>query len=136
MGHLATLLFLAFAVLAQGSTNEIVLTNDDGWAVAMIRAQNDALRTAGYDVGWPPDHGTGPIDIPYRQVVLSCPAENKSGTGSSSAPPTVLTIPCEYDTCPVGSPAEGFNSSDRGCLSVNIMHTTTDLFFRQPESTT
>lgn len=30
---------------------KIVLTNDDGWAVAQIRAQNDALKAAGYDVG-------------------------------------------------------------------------------------
>lgn len=29
---------------------KIVLTNDDGWAVAQIRAQNDALIAAGYDV--------------------------------------------------------------------------------------
>lgn len=49
---------------------------------------------------------------PYGKVVLSAPAENESGTGSSTATPTNLTEPCEFDTCPTGSPAEGFNSSD------------------------
>jgi len=32
------------------SAQRIGLTNDDGWAVSMIRAQNDALKEAGYDV--------------------------------------------------------------------------------------
>ncbi|KAK0463064.1 sure-like protein [Desarmillaria tabescens] len=81
--------------------NKVVLTNDDGWAVASVRAQNDALKKAGYD------------------VVLSCPAENESGTGSSSAPPTILLIPCEFDTCPIFSPAEGFNASDPRLNYVN-----------------
>ncbi|KAJ3727294.1 sure-like protein [Lentinula guzmanii] len=82
------------------STN-IVLTNDDGWAVAMIRAQNSALLEAGYD------------------VVLSAPAENESGTGSSTATPTTLTEPCEFDTCTTGSPPEGFNASDPRLNYVN-----------------
>nr|GAT51050.1 predicted protein [Mycena chlorophos] len=73
---------------------KIVLTNDDGWAVAKIRAQETALNTAGYN------------------VVLSAPAENQSGTGSDSKTPTVLTEPCEFNTCPTGSPAEGFNASN------------------------
>ncbi|KAK7014052.1 hypothetical protein VNI00_019451 [Paramarasmius palmivorus] len=67
----------------------------------MIRAQNDALKEAGYD------------------VVLSCPAVNKSGTGSSTAAPTVLQTPCEFDTCPAGSPAVGFNESDPRLNYVN-----------------
>ncbi|KAJ4481139.1 sure-like protein [Lentinula aciculospora] len=82
------------------STN-IVLTNDDGWAVAMIRAQNSALLEAGYD------------------VILSAPAENESGTGSSTATPTELEEPCEFNTCPTGSPAEGFNASDPRINYVN-----------------
>lgn len=44
-------------------------------------------------------------------VVLSAPAENESGTGSLDAPPIPLIEPCEFNTCPVGSPAVGFNSS-------------------------
>ncbi|KAJ3832430.1 sure-like protein [Lentinula raphanica] len=92
----ALLLYISFVK----STN-IVLTNDDGWAVAMIRAQNSALLEAGYD------------------VVLSAPAENESGTGSSTATPTVLTEPCEFNTCPTGSPPEGFNASDPRLNYVN-----------------
>ncbi|KAF7345084.1 Survival protein sure-like phosphatase/nucleotidase [Mycena venus] len=109
---------LACAVAAQ-TANKIVLTNDDGWAVAQIRAQNDALKViifvealslltpllcqkaAGYN------------------VVLSCPAINKSGTGSSTANPTTLTSPCEFNTCPTGSPPTGFNASDTRLNYVN-----------------
>lgn len=32
---------------------KIVLTNDDGWAVAQIRAEYTALKAAGYDVKHP-----------------------------------------------------------------------------------
>ncbi|KAI0772491.1 sure-like protein [Trametes elegans] len=91
------------ALLASGGalSQNIVLTNDDGWAVAQIRAQRDTLVGAGFD------------------VVLSAPAENKSGTGSSSAPPQPLQQPCEFDTCATGSPAEGFNVSDTRLNYVN-----------------
>lgn len=30
-----------------------------------------------------------------------------------TATPTVLNITCEFDTCPVGSPPEGSDASDR-----------------------
>lgn len=40
------LLLLANSVLSQN----IVLTNDDGWAVAQIRAQYNALNAAGFNV--------------------------------------------------------------------------------------
>lgn len=42
--------FLVFSVPARGKLSKIVLTNDDGWAVAQIRAQRDALTSAGFDV--------------------------------------------------------------------------------------
>ncbi|KAK7029867.1 survival protein sure-like phosphatase/nucleotidase [Favolaschia claudopus] len=83
------------------SGKKIVLTNDDGWAVAQIRAQNDALKAAGYN------------------VVLSGPAVDKSGTGSSSTTPTKLSGPCEFNSCPSGSPATGFNASDTRLNYVN-----------------
>lgn len=57
----------------------------------------------------------------HRQVVVSAPSENKSGTGSDSATPTPLTEPCEFNTCPTGSPAEGFNASDRECSSQSLI---------------
>ncbi|KAF8890685.1 sure-like protein [Infundibulicybe gibba] len=74
--------------------SKIVLTNDDGWATAVLRATNDALKSSDYN------------------VILSAPADNRSGTGSSTAPPVPRVDPCEFDTCPAGSPAEGFNASD------------------------
>ncbi|KAI0696407.1 sure-like protein [Cerioporus squamosus] len=95
---------ISLAVLLHTSSTsgqKIVLTNDDGWAVAQIRAQRDSLVSAGFD------------------VVLSAPADNRSGTGSSSATPQPLSQPCEFDTCPTGSPAEGFNSSDTRLNYVN-----------------
>jgi len=90
---------ISLAVLAGGQN--VLQTNDDGWAVANIRALNDALNAAGFN------------------VVLSAPTQNESGTGSSSAPPTPLDTTCEFDTCPVGSPAEGFNASNPRLNYVN-----------------
>lgn len=40
-------------------------------------------------------------------------------TGSSDAPPTTLDKPCEYDSCPAGSPPTGSNSSDPHLNYVN-----------------
>ena len=37
-------------VATRCQAQDIVLTNDDGWAVAQIRAQNDALKAAGFNV--------------------------------------------------------------------------------------
>ncbi|CCM04144.1 uncharacterized protein FIBRA_06306 [Fibroporia radiculosa] len=79
----------------------LVLTNDDGWAVANIRAQFTALNNAGFD------------------VVLSSPAVNMSGSGSLSIAPIPLLVPCEFNTCPVGSPAEGYNATDPRLNYVN-----------------
>ena len=36
---------------------------------------------------------------------------NAQVSGSSDAPATPLTEPCEYNSCPTGSPAEGNNAS-------------------------
>ncbi|KAL9710552.1 hypothetical protein Ac2012v2_006087 [Leucoagaricus gongylophorus] len=79
----------------------ILVVNDDGWAVAEIRSEFDAIVAEGYN------------------AILSCPAVDKSGTGNSTATPEVLTQPCEFDTCPVGSPAIGFNASDPRLNYVN-----------------
>jgi 5'/3'-nucleotidase SurE len=97
----AILLVIALVQCKHDESRNIILTNDDGWAVAMIRQQNTALLEARYN------------------VVLSAPSENKSGTGSSTAPPTILTEECEFDTCPIGSPPEGFNASDPRLNYVN-----------------
>ncbi|KAF7320958.1 hypothetical protein HMN09_00182600 [Mycena chlorophos] len=79
---------------AFAASTKILVSNDDGWAVANIRAAFAALRSAGYN------------------VLMSAPANNESGTGSSMATPTVLNTTCEFDTCPIGAPAEGFNHSE------------------------
>ncbi|KAM5538873.1 hypothetical protein V8D89_007595 [Ganoderma adspersum] len=93
---------ISVAVLFRDAfAQNLILTNDDGWAVAQIRAQRDALVDAGFD------------------VVLSAPAENESGTGSSSATPQPLSQPCEFNTCATGSPPEGFNASDTKLNYVN-----------------
>lgn len=48
MRHLS-LTLLPFLV-ASALCRNILLTNDDGWATAQIRAQNDALLDAGFHV--------------------------------------------------------------------------------------
>ncbi|KAF5392024.1 hypothetical protein D9757_003263 [Collybiopsis confluens] len=98
----SVLLLLCFAHLVYSI--DILQTNDDGWATAMIRQQFSDLLHAGY------------------RGVLSAPAQDKSGTGSSTAPATVLTIPCEFNSCPVGSPPEGNNITDRMCPRLNYVN--------------
>ncbi|KAL8951175.1 MAG: hypothetical protein Q9222_002835 [Ikaeria aurantiellina] len=95
-----SLLALGFLPLLANSAN-IMLSNDDGWAEINIRAFYNSLVRAG------------------NSVVLSAPADNKSGTGSSDAPATPLTKPCEFNSCPAGSPAQGFNASDSRLNYVN-----------------
>ena len=56
-----SLVSLAILPLAAQAVR-IVQSNDDGWAESYIRTFNDALNKAGYE------------------VVLSAPAENKSGS--------------------------------------------------------
>lgn len=41
---------LVFCSVQAALSQKIILTNDDGWAVAQIRAQHDALIAAGFDV--------------------------------------------------------------------------------------
>lgn len=89
--------FAALTSTVSGRATNVILSNDDGWAELNIRQFFSALTGRPYGFN----------------VVLSAPSENKSGTGSTDVPPTVLNITCEFDTCPIGAPAEGFNSSDR-----------------------
>ncbi|KAJ4148529.1 hypothetical protein LMH87_002994 [Akanthomyces muscarius] len=71
----------------------IVQGNDDGWAELYARSFEDALRASGHD------------------VVLSCPAEDKSGSSSRDEPPTDRKEPCEYDSCPPNSGPVGHNAT-------------------------
>ncbi|PIL26047.1 hypothetical protein GSI_11801 [Ganoderma sinense ZZ0214-1] len=116
IGAVSFLLFpVAFAC-------NVVITNGDGWAVAQIRAQRDSLIHAGFD------------------VILSAPPQDLSSTGSDSAPPKPLTRPCQFNTCSTGSPAEGFNASDRstqsdtvyGPLSPKLFHSPPDFVISGP----
>ncbi|KAL6717157.1 hypothetical protein ACLMJK_005072 [Lecanora helva] len=93
-------LILCLLPLLVNSTN-VVLSNDDGWAEINIRTFYESLTNAG------------------DSVVLSAPADNESGTGSSDAPATPLTQPCEFNSCPAGSPAEGSDASNSRLNYVN-----------------
>jgi 5'-nucleotidase len=50
------------------------------------------------------------------QTLVSAPAENESGTGSSTETPKPLTSAGEFNSIPAGSPAEGHNSTDSKCF--------------------
>ncbi|THH31061.1 hypothetical protein EUX98_g3124 [Antrodiella citrinella] len=47
------------------------------------------------------------------KVVLSAPAVDHSGQGAKNQTPTVLQTPCQFNTCPKGSPAEGSDPTPR-----------------------
>lgn len=49
MQCLFSLLILALGTVSNAQ-KKVVLTNDDGWAVAQIRAEYTALQAAGYNV--------------------------------------------------------------------------------------
>lgn len=83
------------------SPANIVLSNDDGWAELNIRSFESALTTLGHF------------------VVISAPADNESGTGSADLPATPRRTPCDFDSCPAGSPAVGFNKTERRWNYVN-----------------
>jgi len=105
--HAATLALLPGLARAV----KIVQANDDGWAELYVRSFNQALNAAGYD------------------VILSCPAENKSGTSTSSLltiampahshspgsldlEPTNRDQPCPYNSCPANSGKTGTDPSN------------------------
>ncbi|EUC57043.1 5'/3'-nucleotidase SurE family protein [Rhizoctonia solani AG-3 Rhs1AP] len=80
---------------------KVLVGNDDGWAEANVRAFYQTLSAAGYN------------------TVVSAPVENQSGTGSSDSAAKVLTKAGQYNTVPVGAPAEGSNSTDSRLNYVN-----------------
>ncbi|KAF5347262.1 hypothetical protein D9756_009888 [Leucocoprinus leucothites] len=89
------------SLIVTASAQRIVLTNDDGWAVAQLRDEYNMLTAAGYE------------------VILSAPAVNQSGTGNKTTTPTPLTSACQFDTCPTGSPATGTDPNDPNIHYVN-----------------
>ena len=113
-----SLLIAAALPLAQGV--RIIQSNDDGWSEINLRTFFNVLNSAGHE------------------VVLSGPAENQSGKGTSSlctminvnyaltnlgssdaTPKTVDSDGCIHASCPGGSPATGFNASDPRLNYVN-----------------
>lgn len=86
---------IATAVLPMATTAiNVVQSNDDGWSEINIRSLFDSLTNAGFN------------------SIISAPADNKSGTGSSDAEPTIVgPSGCEFDSCEPGSPAYGSNGS-------------------------
>ncbi|KZS96820.1 sure-like protein [Sistotremastrum niveocremeum HHB9708] len=105
-----SLFFLLAGAACESPKVRVVLTNDDGWAEANIRAQYTTLTEGGYE------------------VVLSAPAQDQSGTGSLDLPPTPLLEPCEYNTCVIGSPATGYNASEPQLNYVNSFPVTSVKF--------
>ncbi|KAG8526391.1 uncharacterized protein KY384_000385 [Bacidia gigantensis] len=98
--RLIDLAILALTPLTHAAN--IILSNDDGWAELNIRTFYTSLKTAG------------------NNALISAPARDGSGTGSADVPATPLLFTgCEFDSCPRGSPAEGFNASDPGLNYVN-----------------
>ena len=54
------------------------------------------------------------------EVILSAPALEQFGKGSQTTPPQPLEQPCQFDTCPAGSPAFGDDPSDRESLPLPL----------------
>ena len=76
-GSLLTACVLACCVFSQ----KIVITNDDGWAVAQIRAQNDALKAAGFDVSRFAVFYKIPLTRVYTEGHLVCPCRESVRLG-------------------------------------------------------
>ncbi|TDZ33184.1 Acid phosphatase [Colletotrichum spinosum] len=94
-----TIALLAQALAVQSI--RIIQSNDDGWAELYARSFNDALKASGHD------------------VLLSAPAENKSGSGSRDEEPEPRTSTCQYDSCPANSGPTGLNETQTDLRWVN-----------------
>ncbi|KAK4497681.1 hypothetical protein PRZ48_010334 [Zasmidium cellare] len=109
--------FLALPVAAQAIN--VVISNDDGWAEINIRQLYNSLTKAGFN------------------GIISAPAENKSGTGSSDEEPEkVGSDGCEFASCPAGSPPYGKNESEPQFNYVNSYPVTSMRYGIQNLSTT
>ncbi|KAK4095720.1 sure-like protein [Parathielavia hyrcaniae] len=71
----------------------IIQSNDDGWAEQYLRSFHNALVASGHD------------------VVLSAPAENKSGSSSLDAEPSPRRAACQYNSCIASSAPIGRNAT-------------------------
>jgi len=100
-GTLAVQSAIGAPTIATRAPLKVLIGNDDGWAEANVRAFYQTLTAAGYN------------------TVLSAPVENQSGTGSSDSPAKVLTEAGQYNSVPVGAPAQGANATDPRLNYVN-----------------
>lgn len=102
---------ILLGVLPLAQAVRIVQSNDDGWAEINLRTLFNNLNVAGHN------------------VILSAPAEQKSGTGSSDAPPTQVDADgCIYQSCPGGSPPTGANVTNPRLNYVNSFPVTSIKF--------
>lgn len=93
-----------FAKVTKASKSlRILLSNDDSWASANVRATYYALKSAGH------------------KVLMVSPVVNQSGRGGTVVLPGVpnLTTPGRDDSVPVGAPYHGANITDPGLTYVN-----------------
>jgi len=116
--------FIALPLTAQAAN--IVLSNDDGWAEINIRTLFNVLTKAGENVVLCAPavnkSGSGMFEVSGSNVSTSCSLDNlhtNDSQGSLDLPPTTLTKPCEYDSCPAGSPPYGNNASNPRLNYVN-----------------
>ncbi|KAK7693133.1 hypothetical protein QCA50_002699 [Cerrena zonata] len=102
----------AALLVTSASALNILLTNDDSWASANIRATYSALKDDGHD------------------VVLVGPAVQQSGKGGTAVLPTVnITAPGgEFGTVPVGAPYFGHELNDTNIYYFNATPSESVLF--------
>ena len=101
--HLLLMLGLT-ALAAPAQALNIVLSNDDGFETANIRALYQRLKAAGHD------------------VILSGPTQNNSGKGGSMnflVPETPLAKASRYGSIAAGSPGVGPDPSDANVFYVD-----------------
>ncbi|KAG7893639.1 hypothetical protein KL905_002232 [Ogataea polymorpha] len=91
-----TSLFVLATSLVAASAQNILLTNDDGWAATNIRAFYRDLKASGHN------------------VVMVAPARQYSGNGGRFITPTTstLTAAAVFEYPPAGSPAWGHEEDD------------------------
>ncbi|KAK0240460.1 sure-like protein [Armillaria nabsnona] len=94
---------LSLPVYSKSSSLNILLTNDDSWASANIRATYSALKADGHN------------------VLLVAPAVQQSGRGGTFVLPTTNITPPggEFGSIPVGAPYFGHDENDQNLWYFN-----------------
>lgn len=91
----------------------IIHSNDDGWAELYTRSFYDALVSSGHDVvlSAPAENksGSGTLSITYMHHLITTRALTSSG--SLDLDPWPRLLPCQYNSCPANSGRTGRNES-------------------------